>query len=254
MSDQTQILHRYTRAVLYTSTKPTLREAVIESVDRGADLGGANLRGAYLGGADLGGANLRGAYLGGANLRGADLVGADLGGANLRGADLGGANLRGAYLGGANLRGADLRGAYLGGANLRGAYLVGAYLGGANLRGADLVGADLGGAYLGDLRSRLLGDDAPDPKVLRASVAAHIEAHPELHNQAEWGDGKADPSCGTPCCVAGWACHLGGGDRKLGVSTAATLLLHVDGLPMPDFSADTSREEILAALRAVADV
>ncbi len=32
--------------------------------------------------------------------------------------------------------------------------------------------------------------------------------------------------------------------------TAATLLLHMPGAPMPDFSAGTSREEILSALRA----
>ena len=62
-------------------------------------------------GADLGGADLRDADLGGANLRGAYLRDANLGGAYLRGA-----NLRGAYLGGANLGGADLRGADLRGA------------------------------------------------------------------------------------------------------------------------------------------
>jgi len=90
----------------------------------------------------------RGAYLGGANLRDAYLGGADLRGADLRGADLGGANLRDAYLGGADLRGADLRGAYLGGADLRGANLRDAYLRGADLRGANLGGADLRGADL----------------------------------------------------------------------------------------------------------
>ena len=63
--------------------------------------------------ADLHYANLIGADLRGANLRGADLSYAYLSGANLRGADLRGANLHGAYLSGANLRGADLRGAKL---------------------------------------------------------------------------------------------------------------------------------------------
>ena len=62
-----------------------------------------DLRGADLIGANLKGADLRGAYLIGANLRGADLICADLIDANLRGAYLGGA-----YLSGANLRGAKL--------------------------------------------------------------------------------------------------------------------------------------------------
>src|SRR5262245_14425370 len=53
------------------------------SVPWGADLRGADLRGAYLHGADL-----RGAYLHGADLRGAYLHGADLRGAYLHGADL----------------------------------------------------------------------------------------------------------------------------------------------------------------------
>ncbi len=108
-----KILNRWTQAVLRESAADTLRDAVLEAVACGADLGDADLRDA-----DLGGADLRGADLGGA-----DLGGADLGGANLGGADLGGADLRGANLRGANLRGADLRGADLGDANLRGADL-----------------------------------------------------------------------------------------------------------------------------------
>ncbi len=86
-----EIKNRWTGEVIYTSQKETLREAVIEAVESGA-----NLSGAYLSDADLSGADLRGAYL----------SDADLSGANLRGADLSGANLRGAYLRGANLRGA----------------------------------------------------------------------------------------------------------------------------------------------------
>ena len=78
----------------------------------------------------------RGADLGGADLRDADLRDADLGGAYLRDADLRGADLGGAYLRDADLRDADLGGAYLGGA-----YLRGADLGGADLRDADLRGA-----------------------------------------------------------------------------------------------------------------
>ena len=73
----------------YTKENNTIKDTVMEAVRRGAYLGGADLRGAYLGGAYLGGADLRGAYLGDA----------DLGGAYLRDAYLGGADLRGAYLG-----------------------------------------------------------------------------------------------------------------------------------------------------------
>ena len=49
---------------------------------------------------------------------------------------------------------------------------------------------------------------------------------------------------------AGWACHLGGGDRGFGVWTMAAILLYVDGLPTPAFSTDTPRGDILTALRA----
>ncbi len=148
-----EILHRYTKAMLYKADVSDVKEAVTKAVEEGADLRGAYLRGADLGGAYLSGANLGGAYLGGAYLSGANLGGAYLGGANLRGANLSGANLGGAYLSGADLRGANLgganlRGANLGGADLRGAYLRGADLGGANLRGADLRGAYLSGADL----------------------------------------------------------------------------------------------------------
>jgi uncharacterized protein YjbI with pentapeptide repeats len=119
------ILNRWTSVVAYHSEKSTQREAILEAVEKKADLRSANLRGA-----DLRSANLGGADLGGANLRDAYLGGADLGSANLRGADLGGADLRSA-----NLRGADLGGADLGGANLRGANLGGANLGGFKMRG-----------------------------------------------------------------------------------------------------------------------
>ena len=108
--------------VLYTSTSASdVRSALVEAVQKGTYLGGADLRGADLRGADLRGAYLLGAYLLGAYLRGADLEGADLRGADLEGADLRGADLRGADLEGADLEGADLRGADLEGADLRGA-------------------------------------------------------------------------------------------------------------------------------------
>jgi hypothetical protein len=95
----------------------------------------------------------------------------------------------------------------------------------------------------------LLLPDAPDARTLRLAVAAHIEAHPELHDQAEWGDGSADPSCGTPCCVAGWACHLGGGAHGLPVALAGAALLYLDGAPLPSFAADATRKDILRDLR-----
>jgi hypothetical protein len=91
---QIQIKHRFTGAILFEADAQSVALAVVKAVERDADLGGANLRGANLGDADLGGANLRGA-----NLGDADLGGANLGGANLRGANLGGANLGGANLG-----------------------------------------------------------------------------------------------------------------------------------------------------------
>ena len=145
---------------------------------------------------------------------------------------------------GDTLRDANLAGANLSGANLSGAYLRGANLARANLNGTDFTGANLTGAV--GLRFR----DAPDPIVLRKLVADQIESHPELHDQGDWGDGSANPKCGTPCCVAGWACHMGGGARGEAVSSAATRLLWVDGLPMPSFMAYATRDEILAALRA----
>jgi len=99
-----EILHRYTRAVLYKSeTATTVKEAAAESVKSGADLSGANLYLANLSGANLSGANLYGADLYGANLSGANLYGANLSGANLYGANLSGANLYVSNLSGANL-------------------------------------------------------------------------------------------------------------------------------------------------------
>jgi hypothetical protein len=199
----------------------------------------ANLARANLEGADLAGAALACANLARANLAGANLEEANLARANLEGANLAGAYLEGAYLARANLEGANLDGADLEGANLDGANLARVNLARANLAGADLDGA-IGFRY----------PDAPDPVALRLAVADHIESHPELHNQAAWGSGEADPACGTPCCVAGWACHLGGGARGDVVASAAVRLLWVEGLPMPSFEADASRNSILAALRA----
>jgi hypothetical protein len=105
---QVNILGRYTGAVLFASTKETIKEAVEQAYLRGADLYGADIYGANLSRADLRGADLSGADLRGADLSGADLRGADLSGADLRGADLYGANLSRADLSGAYLRGATL--------------------------------------------------------------------------------------------------------------------------------------------------
>ena len=101
-----------TGAVIYESeTAKSTRYLIKEALNGGANLYGADLRGANLSGADLRGEDLRGAYLCNADLGGANLGGADLRGANLSGANLGGADLRGANLSGADLSGADLYGA-----------------------------------------------------------------------------------------------------------------------------------------------
>ena len=92
------IKHRYTGVVLFEheatdeqqSSGIALRAALEAACNADANLGGADLCGAYLSRADLRGANLCGADLRDADLRGANLSGADLRGANLCGADLGG--------------------------------------------------------------------------------------------------------------------------------------------------------------------
>ena len=114
----------------------------------GADLSGANLRGAKLIEADLSGTNLSGAYVRKADLSGTNLSGADLSSAHLFATDLSKTNLSGTNLSRANLSEADLRKADLSGANLRKADLRKANLSGANLREADLMEADLSGTNL----------------------------------------------------------------------------------------------------------
>ena len=156
---------------LHVKTGFAIRLAIKEK----ANLGGADLGGAYLGGADLAGAYLAGAYLADADLADAYLRGADLGdaylrGVNLRDANLGGANLRGANLGGANLRGANLRDANLGGADLGGADLGGANLGGVNLGDAYLRGVNLGdaGKLIGERPILIIGNVGSDNSYLQA--------------------------------------------------------------------------------------
>ena len=63
--------------VIFSAAATVLKDALVEAVEKKADLRSA----------DLYGANLYGAYLRGANLYGADLRRADLRGAYLRGAD-----------------------------------------------------------------------------------------------------------------------------------------------------------------------
>ena len=195
------------------------------------------------------------ANLTGVNLTMADLTGVNLTWVNLTRVNLTRVNLTRANLTGVNLTRANLTGVNLTGANLTGVNLTWANLTWANFTGADLTMADLTMADLtmADL-TMAIGfrfADAPDPRTLRAAVADKIEAHPELHDQGKWGDGSPDPSCGAPCCVAGWACHLGGGARGDQVLSTAIRLLWLDGAPMPSFDGNASREEILAALRAV---
>ena len=56
-----EIKHRFGLSVLYTSTKTTVKEALIEASLEVANLEGADLRGANLRGTSLRGADLRGA-------------------------------------------------------------------------------------------------------------------------------------------------------------------------------------------------
>ena len=48
-----EIVHRYTKAVLYKSEADTLKNAAVEAVGKNTDLGGAYLGGAYLRGAKI---------------------------------------------------------------------------------------------------------------------------------------------------------------------------------------------------------
>jgi len=118
-------IYKTNGSVLFESDKETIKEAVVERVNSGADLYEANLYGADLRGADLYEADLRGANLHWADLRGADLRGANLHWADIRGADLYEADLRGANLHWADLRGADLYEADLRGAELDSAKFYG---------------------------------------------------------------------------------------------------------------------------------
>jgi len=93
--------------VLFESEKTTIKEAVVEAVEKDTDLRNADLRGTNLEDANLKDANLEGANLKDANLKDVDLRGANLKNANLKGANLEGANLEDIDLRGTNLKNAD---------------------------------------------------------------------------------------------------------------------------------------------------
>jgi hypothetical protein len=70
-------IYSHSGAALYTAeTATNVRDAVVQAIASGANLGDANLSGANLSDADLGDANLRDANLSDANLGGANLRGA----------------------------------------------------------------------------------------------------------------------------------------------------------------------------------
>jgi hypothetical protein len=87
------ITNRFTTETIFKSTKETKREAVIEAIEKKANLSEANLSKA-----DLSEANLSKANLSWANLSKANLSKADLSEANLSWADLSKANLSKANL------------------------------------------------------------------------------------------------------------------------------------------------------------
>lgn len=115
----------------------------------GASLRGANLAAAELSAANLSNADLRRAKLTdevnmfGAELPGANLRGAYLGGVNMHGANLSSARLQGAYMAWVNAFATDMSNAELDGAFMAGAQLQGANLDNASMRGTDISGAGI---------------------------------------------------------------------------------------------------------------
>lgn len=77
-------LHSVSGDLLFSSSQPTLKRALIEAVGAGAPLHGIDLRCARLCGAPLDGMTASGACLWGADLTGCDLAEADLSGADMR--------------------------------------------------------------------------------------------------------------------------------------------------------------------------
>jgi len=122
-----------------------LEKAVLLRAElRSADLSSADLSAADLSNADLRRAKLTDEVnLFGAEMPGANLRGAYLGGVNLHGANLSSAKLQGAYMAWVNAYGVDLSNA-----ELDGAYMNGAQLQGANLDNASMIGTDLSNATI----------------------------------------------------------------------------------------------------------
>jgi len=124
-----KIKNWYTDEVIFESSKETIREAILEAIEKKIVLTRADLTGAVLTDAVLTGADLTGAVLTDAVLTRAVLTGADLTGAVLTDAVL-----TRAVLTGADLTGADLTRAVLTGADLTHAVLTGAYYWSTNFK------------------------------------------------------------------------------------------------------------------------
>ena len=152
MNKNIQILHWHTGSVLFEHEQEnnTLKDTIVDAIEKGADIRCADLHCADLRGVDLRCADLRGVDLRGVDLRGANLSGANLSGANLRDADLRSADLHGTDLRGADLRNAILFNANLCRANFRGTDLRYVDLHDVDLHDVDLTYADLRGANLRD--------------------------------------------------------------------------------------------------------
>ena len=168
-----EIKNRFTGEVIHSGDFKSMKDLVIDAINRDANLRNANLRDANLWSANLRDANLRDA-----NLWGANLGCADLRNANLEYANLEDANLRNANLINANLEGADLEGANLRNANLINANLEGADLGGANLINANLRGCS---GNRNQIRSIFVSDAYP---ITYTSEILQIGC--ELHKISEW--------------------------------------------------------------------
>jgi len=112
------IKNRYTSETILESNKKTIKEAIIEAIQKKADLSKADLRWADLSEANLSEANLSEADLSKANLSKADLSKANLSKADLSEANLSKADLSWADLSKANLSWADLSEADLSEADL----------------------------------------------------------------------------------------------------------------------------------------
>ncbi len=173
-----QIGNFFTKEIILNVKEKSLKEVIVQSVEKGVNLQYADLRGVNLEGVNLNGANLEGAYLNGANLEGTYLNGAKLNGAKLhsgyfRDVYFRSGNLSSAYFNGANLNGANLFNTYFRGADLRDVNLHGANLNGADFHGTDLRGVNLVDARLNwqshDLIAEILrqasGDDVEKLKI-----------------------------------------------------------------------------------------